>query len=456
MASPVALILAGGENRRFWPLAHKSFLRFDGETLLRRRLRALAAAGFHDQIAIANPMNVERVREESAGLDATVEIVLQEEPLGMGHAVLCAADLLADRFADRPLLVNQVHDLVADGLLDQVARRLQVRQAAGLVVGKRMTTYFPGGYLTLRDGLARGVVEKPAPGTEPSDLVKLVFDGFDRAGALLDALGAVDPNPTDQYERALDRLMAASRIETIEYDGDWVAIKFPWDPLRALPLFFAGLAPEPEIGDARVHPSAVVAGPVRLGSGVRVLAGAAIVGPSIVGAGTIVGNGALVRGSIVGENCIVGYAAEVTRSYVGDGCEFHTNYVGDSVIGDDVSFGSGTVTANLRLDEGNVRVVVGDTRVDSGMAKLGAMVGTRVRVGINASLMPGVRVGSGSAIGPGAIVTRDVAEGRFLTVRQDLDDRPNPFTIDGSGRAGFRTALGGAISSGNDRGARAP
>jgi bifunctional UDP-N-acetylglucosamine pyrophosphorylase/glucosamine-1-phosphate N-acetyltransferase len=223
-----------------------------------------------------------------------------------------------------------------------------------------------------------------------------------------------------------------------------VPIKYPWDVLSATELMLAQLTKDgtrPPGAGTFVHPTATVSGPVLLGERVRVFAGAAIVGPAIVGDDTIVGNGALIRGAIVGRGCTIGFTTELARSYLGDGCDLHSNYVGDSVLGDDVAFGSGTVTANLRLAEDNVRVNVDGQRLDTGRRKVGVLVGSHVRVGINSSLMPGVRIGSKAAVGPGVVLRRDMPDGQMVTVRQELDVEPVPFDIDGATRQGFHTAL---------------
>src|SRR5207247_6343943 len=87
MQSPVAIILAGGANRRFWPLQQKSLLRFGDQTLLDRHVGALAAAGFADVVVVANPANEAQMRALAAGAPARLHVVVQPEPLGMGDAV---------------------------------------------------------------------------------------------------------------------------------------------------------------------------------------------------------------------------------------------------------------------------------------------------------------------------------------------------------------------------------
>src|SRR5262249_20658070 len=150
--------------------------RFGDHSLLDRHVAALAAAGFADVVVVANPANEAQMRALAAGAPARLHVVVQPEPLGMGDAVLQCAPLLAGPLADRPILVTQTHDLVEPSLFRTLVERLGSDDADGFVVGVKLTSYFPGGYLSVRDGRAIDVIEKPPPGSEPSDLMKIVDD----------------------------------------------------------------------------------------------------------------------------------------------------------------------------------------------------------------------------------------------------------------------------------------
>ena len=94
----------------------------------------------------------------------------------------------------------------------------------------------------------------------------------------------------------------------------------------------------------------------------------------------------------------------------------HLSYVGDSILGAGCSLGAGTITANLRFDEAQIKSKVRGSWVDSGRKKLGAVFGDGAKTGINASIFPGVKVGRGAWVGPGAIVDRDVpSNARYKT-----------------------------------------
>jgi bifunctional UDP-N-acetylglucosamine pyrophosphorylase/glucosamine-1-phosphate N-acetyltransferase len=99
-------------------------------------------------------------------------------------------------------------------------------------------------------------------------------------------------------------------------------------------------------------------------------------------------------------------------------------YVGDSVIGDNCSFGANTVFANWRFDENNIPVTV-DGSVDSGLDKLGAIVGDNCRTGVNSSLMPGVRVGPNSIVGAHVCLTRDLEPDSMAVLSSDYKTTRN-------------------------------
>ena len=87
----------------------------------------------------------------------------------------------------------------------------------------------------------------------------------------------------------------------------------------------------------------------------------------------------------------------------------HQNYVGDSVIGERCNLGAGTKIANLRLDKKNIVVSFQGEKIDTGLRKLGAIIGDNVQTGINASINTGTIIGNNTFIGPGAIIQGEIA-----------------------------------------------
>ena len=106
----------------------------------------------------------------------------------------------------------------------------------------------------------------------------------------------------------------------------------------------------------------------------------------------------------------MGNAVEVKNSMIMDSSNVpHNNYVGDSIMGERCNLGAGTKVANLRLDEKNIRVALKGKLVDTGLRKLGVIMGDDVKTGINCSIEPGTIVGENSFIGPNAVARGSIA-----------------------------------------------
>ena len=123
---------------------------------------------------------------------------------------------------------------------------------------------------------------------------------------------------------------------------------------------------------------------------VRIMENAVVRGPCYIGKNSVIGNNVLIREGVhIGDDCVVGFSTEIKHSYIGDRCWFHSNYIGDSIIADRCSFGAGTITANLRFDEEEVTVLDNGRPLNSGLNRLGAIIGADSKTGVNVSI-PGL------------------------------------------------------------------
>jgi bifunctional N-acetylglucosamine-1-phosphate-uridyltransferase/glucosamine-1-phosphate-acetyltransferase GlmU-like protein len=101
---------------------------------------------------------------------------------------------------------------------------------------------------------------------------------------------------------------------------------------------------------------------------------------------------------------------EIKNSMIGEGTHFHSGYMGDSVTGQNCRFGAGFITANKRIDRGNIKSVVKGGKVDTGLVSFGCAVGDNSKFGIHAGTMPGVLIGSDCLIGPGTLVFENLKD----------------------------------------------
>lgn len=165
---------------------------------------------------------------------------------------------------------------------------------------------------------------------------------------------------------------------------------YPWEALKGISEFIVTLGKslskdeyDNPSENVWVHKTAKVFPTAYLGA------------PCIIGANTEVRHGAFIRGSaLVGDNCVVGNSVELKNVILFDNVQTpHYNYVGDSILGYKSHMGAGSITSNVKSDKTNVVVKSDDEKIETGIKKIGAMLGDFVEVGCNSVLNPGTEIG---------------------------------------------------------------
>lgn len=228
---------------------------------------------------------------------------------------------------------------------------------------------------------------------ESADVARFMADPA--ASALVDAQGAelmLRPGATGPARQATGSFL----------------IRFAWDLLVANERALQGRTVWENLGDC--HASLYVDGRLSVGLGTRILPGVVIEGDVVIGSGCKVGPNCYIRGSTsVGNGCHVGQAVELKNSVLLDKTNVgHLSYVGDSVLGEKVNFGAGTMISNLRHDGRPHRSMVAGELIDTGRRKFGAIIGDGVHTGIHTSIYPGRKIWSGQTTRPADVVDRDL------------------------------------------------
>ena len=148
-----------------------------------------------------------------------------------------------------------------------------------------------------------------------------------------------------------------------------------------------------------VHKSAKIAPTAYLGA------------PCIIGADTEVRHCAFIRGAaLVGEGCVVGNSVELKNVILFDKVQVpHYNYVGDSILGYKAHMGAGSVTSNVKSDHSLV-VIHAEQEIETGIKKVGAMLGDYAEIGCNSVLNPGTVIGRHTNVYPLSCVRGVVPE----------------------------------------------
>jgi len=418
-----AVFLCGGRGKRMFPIAEDKFLLdFLGKPLLEHQIKLACEAGLSHFAIIGNPDNIAKIEQITKKITGIkVDFALQKESSGIADALKSA-----EPFLHGQLLVINPNDVFSSSAYTKIIAEAEKASASSYILGYQVQKYFPGGYLQMNSqNELLHIVEKPNPGEEPSNLVNILIHCHSNSEELLRYIETVQTTRDDVYECALDNMVKAGhKVKVIPYTDFWAPIKYPWHIFRVMEYFLDNAQPY-IASSARISEKAIIEGKVILSDNVKVLENAVIRGPVYIGANSVIGNNVLVRDhSHIGSNSVIGYSTEVKHAYIGNNCWFHSNYIGDSIIDDDCSFGAGTVLANFRLDEGNIQIKVGGSLIDTGYDKLGAIVGRGCRIGVNASFMPGVRVGPDSFVGPQVCLRQDLKANKIalLESRYQIED----------------------------------
>lgn len=164
------------------------------------------------------------------------------------------------------------------------------------------------------------------------------------------------------------------------------------------------------VGTEQVILGTVMAGaylsdrPIFVGNGARIEPGAYILGPAYIGEGAVVRHGAFVRENVIlMSGAILGHASESKNSLFLPGAAApHFNYVGDSILGHHVNLGAGTKLSNLGIlsekdkatgKRPSIHLTINGQAYDTGLAKLGAILGDYAQTGCNSVLNPGCLIG---------------------------------------------------------------
>lgn len=157
----------------------------------------------------------------------------------------------------------------------------------------------------------------------------------------------------------------------------------------------------------------------------KVATTACLNGPLIVDEEAEIRHCAFVRGNaIVGKGAVVGNSTELKNVVLFNKVQVpHYNYVGDSVLGYKSHMGAGSITSNVKSDKTLVTVRGKDIHIETGLKKMGAMLGDNVEVGCNSVLNPGTVIGRNSNIYPTSMVRGVIPADSIYKTRTEIAEK---------------------------------
>lgn len=427
MTRRAAIILAAGQGTRMKSGLPKVLHPVGGRAMLDLAIDAAEGLGCERVIVVVGNHSPE-VRAHVEKRLGAAAIAVQDPPLGTGHAVLAARDLMADfdgqvivTYGDVPLLkAGDIAPAFGDAL---TVVGFEARDATGY-----------GRLLIDADGGLEAIVEHKEASPDQLKVTACNSGVMAAPSRLLFELLAEVRNDNAKGEYYLTDVIALARdrgeparavfagedaVMGVNAQGELAQAEALFQKMRREELLASGVRmPAPDTvfvsWDTVVEPGAVIEPYVVFGPGAVVRAGAKVrafshVEGAEVGPDAEVGPYARLRpGAVLGQGARVGNFVEVKNVTMGAGAKAnHLSYLGDGAVGAGANIGAGTIFCNY-----------------DGFFKHRTEVGQGAFVGSNSSLVAPVTIGAGAMVGSGSVVTRDVAPGDLALARSKQQALP--------------------------------
>lgn len=200
-------------------------------------------------------------------------------------------------------------------------------------------------------------------------------------------------------ERILGSDASIAHNSIIKYD-------FPWQAIEKIPDIISSVIDNlgndfEKIGDG-----------VYVFRGITIPSSVKIEGRAVICEGAELRHGAYLRGEvIIGRGAVVGNSCEIKHSILYDrACVPHFNYVGNSILSEGAHLGAGAVISNLKINKSSVKVSLNGEKIDTGLRKMGAVVGAHAEVGCGSVLNPGTLIFPNALIYPLSSVRGTIPE----------------------------------------------
>lgn len=415
-----AVILAAGEGTRLRPLTltrPKQIFPLVGKPLLEHTLIALKKTGIQEVLMVVGYLKEKVISTLGNGEKLGIKIVYVEQKqfLGTAHAAG-----LAEKFIDNePFLLINGDVITKETTYQGLKNKFEEERTDAILAVTQAQEPSKYGIIQTEEDKVTKIIEKPAK-TSPSDSVNAGIYLF--TPQIFEAIRQTGKSQRGEYEitDSIQILINQGKnVGTYKITSYWFDIGHPWDLLDANQT----LMKEAELKiEGEKEQGVTIIPPVHIGKNTIIRSGTYLRGPVYIGEECDIGPNCYIREyTNIGNRCHVGNACEIKNSIVLDETKIaHLSYVGDSIIGENVNLGAGTITANLRLDEKSIVTPVKGEKVNTGRRKLGAIIGDNVKTGIGTTIMPGVKIGPNSLIGPNINLWEDVPENSLVIEKQKL------------------------------------
>lgn len=390
-----ALLLAGGRGANMIPFSEtrpKPMIPVAGEYVIKHTLSQLQKAGVRNvDIVCGHKSDLLKKELDSDSIPGMkINFIEQTGSATIGNAILSAKE----RFVKGEQFFLVYADTLTTANIFSAAYQTHCQngEPVAAISHTSNSAHYGNVYLG-QDALITKLVEKPG---KKSGLANYVLAGvFYLHSGIFDYLAKTKGN----MEKALKQMISKENLRAALWEHDWLDLAMPWDILSANMAIMSGW------NSAVIHKSVTlsgvtVRGSVRIDEGVEINPGAILEGPLYIGANSFIGNDALIRPfTSISANCIIGQSAELKNCVLMQNVNIgRLCFIGDSVVGEGARIGAGCMAINHPIAGGNVKVRIGNKNIDSGLEKLGVLIGDNAYIGASNIIGAGTVVKAGKMI----------------------------------------------------------
>ncbi len=371
-----AVILAAGEGQRLRPFTvtkPKAMLSVADKPILAYVIESLAQNGIRNIVLVAGYKKEQIFNYLGSGeqFGVTVTYVTQDKQLGTAHALAQAKECVDDEFLVLP--GNKLIDAAT------IAHFVHAKPQAVLV--KRVENPIRYGVVNVEGEVVKRITEKPKEAE--SSLINTGIYAFNKEvfSFIESELGITD---------VLNNMIArGARICAYETEGTWLDIVYPWDMISLNSAIINRIT---AVVDGTIEHGVSINGLVSVGKDTIIRSNSYIVGPVVIGEGCEIGpNVCILPATSIGKNVVISPFSEIENS----------------VVGDDVSIGPGSIVQDSVIDRGtimgghftacsdDVEIIV---NAEIHLVKVGAMLGECCNLGNSVTIQPGAIIGNHSRI----------------------------------------------------------
>jgi glucose-1-phosphate thymidylyltransferase len=371
-----AVILAAGEGQRLRPFTvnkPKAMLSIADKPILGYVIDSLAESGIRNIILVVGYRKEQVLDwlslEEPSGVEITY--ATQGNQLGTAHALAQARPFVDDDFLVLP----------GDKLIEAATIAKFVNVTPQAIMAKRVDNPGRYGVLSIEKGLLKSLSEKPKE--PPSNLINTSVYAFNKE--IFEFIG-----PELDIPDVLNKMTSQGiPIHAYETEGAWLDVVYPWDILNLNGVVLRRM--QPSLGGL-VEAFVNIKGQVAIGKGTVIHSNSYLAGPVIIGQNCEIGpNVCLLPATSIGDNVAISTFTEIKNS----------------VIGSDVTIGSGCIIQDSVIDQacdikGHLTACGGDSEVSINnehyRVNIGAMLGESCTLNYGVVAQPGVILGNHSQV----------------------------------------------------------